>query len=134
MPSTLSILVTVFDDAELPKAIAAWSAVAMVGLVGGPVVGGALLAHFWWVVFLLNIPIAGLAIVAALVLMPSPKGPAQGRPDRHGAVDGRHDRAHLDDHRASQGGLAASIHSSRSASPCSGWSGSGCGRAAAPRR
>ncbi|MFD7001529.1 MFS transporter [Streptomyces mirabilis] len=76
MPSTLSILVTVFDDAERPKAIAAWSAVAMVGLVGGPVVGGALLAHFWWgVVFLLNIPIAGLAIIAALVLMPESKGP-----------------------------------------------------------
>ncbi|MFJ8020499.1 MFS transporter [Streptomyces sp. NPDC096311] len=76
MPSTLSILITVFDDAERPKAIAAWSAVAMVGLVGGPVVGGALLAHFWWgVVFLLNIPIAGLAIIAALVLMPESKGP-----------------------------------------------------------
>ncbi|MET8288189.1 MFS transporter [Streptomyces sp. NPDC005132] len=76
MPSTLSILVTVFDDAERPKAIAAWSAVAMVGLVGGPVLGGALLAHFWWgVVFLVNIPITALAIVAALVLMPESKGP-----------------------------------------------------------
>lgn len=76
MPSTLSILITVFDDDERPKAIAAWSAVAMVGLVGGPVLGGALLAHFWWgVVFLINIPIAALAIVAALILMPESKGP-----------------------------------------------------------
>ncbi len=76
MPSTLSILITVFDDEERPKAIAAWSAVAMTGLVGGPVLGGALLAHFWWgVVFLINIPIAVLAIVAALVLMPESKGP-----------------------------------------------------------
>ncbi|TPQ24144.1 MFS transporter [Streptomyces sporangiiformans] len=76
MPSTLSILITVFDDDERPKAIAAWSAVAMVGLVGGPVLGGALLAEFWWgVVFLINIPIAALAIVAALVLMPESKGP-----------------------------------------------------------
>lgn len=76
MPSTLSILITVFDDDERPKAIAAWSAVAMVGLVGGPVLGGALLAHFWWgVVFLINIPIAAGAIVAALVLMPESKGP-----------------------------------------------------------
>ncbi|TQE25300.1 MFS transporter [Streptomyces ipomoeae] len=76
MPSTLSILITVFDEDERPKAIAAWSAVAMVGLVGGPVLGGALLAHFWWgVVFLINIPIAVLAIVAALVLMPESKGP-----------------------------------------------------------
>ncbi|MFJ7043704.1 MFS transporter [Streptomyces sp. NPDC101112] len=76
MPSTLSILITVFDEDERPKAIAAWSAVAMVGLVGGPVLGGALLAHFWWgVVFLINIPIAVLAIAAALVLMPESKGP-----------------------------------------------------------
>ncbi|MFF4188272.1 MFS transporter [Streptomyces sp. NPDC001691] len=76
MPSTLSILITVFDEAERPKAIAAWSAVAMVGLVGGPVLGGALLAQFWWgVVFLINVPIALLAITAAMVLMPESKGP-----------------------------------------------------------
>ncbi|MEI5098811.1 MFS transporter [Streptomyces sp. PmtG] len=76
MPSTLSILITVFDEDERPKAIAAWSAVAMVGLVGGPVLGGALLDHFWWgSVFLINIPIAALAIVAAVVLMPESKGP-----------------------------------------------------------
>ncbi|MER6916541.1 MFS transporter [Streptomyces sp. NPDC000594] len=76
MPSTLSILITVFDEDERPKAIAAWSAVAMVGLVGGPVLGGALIAHFsWGVVFLINVPIAILAIISALVLMPESKGP-----------------------------------------------------------
>ncbi|WP_433544660.1 MFS transporter [Streptomyces sp. CA-294286] len=76
MPSTLSILITVFDEAERPKAIAAWSAVAMTGLVGGPVLGGILIAKFWWgAVFLINIPIAVLAIVAAMVLMPESKGP-----------------------------------------------------------
>ncbi|MFI7639068.1 MFS transporter [Nonomuraea sp. NPDC049400] len=32
MPSTLSILITVFDEQERRKAMAAWSAVAMVGL------------------------------------------------------------------------------------------------------
>ncbi|WP_439679508.1 DHA2 family efflux MFS transporter permease subunit [Embleya sp. MST-111070] len=76
MPSTLSILITVFDDEERRKAITAWSAVAMVGLVGGPVVGGVLIAHFWWgAVFLINVPIAIVAIIAALVLMPESKGP-----------------------------------------------------------
>ncbi|MFB7905270.1 MFS transporter [Kitasatospora sp. NPDC056076] len=76
MPSTLSILITVFDDAERPKAIAAWTAVAMVGLVGGPVLGGVLIAHFWWgAVFLLNVPVAAVAVVAAIVLMPESKGP-----------------------------------------------------------
>lgn len=84
MPSTLSILITVFDDEERPKAIAAWTAVAMIGLVGGPVLGGALIAHFWWgAVFLLNVPIAAVAILAALLLMPESKGPWR-RPDLPG--------------------------------------------------
>lgn len=86
MPSTLSILITVFDEEERRKAMAAWSAVAMVGLVGGPVLGGALIAWFWWgAVFLINVPIAVLAIVAALVLMPESKGPWS-KPDPLGAI------------------------------------------------
>ncbi|MER7849370.1 MFS transporter [Kitasatospora sp. NPDC096077] len=86
MPSTLSILITVFDDEERPKAIAAWSAVAMVGLVGGPVLGGALIAHFWWgAVFLLNVPVAVVAVVAAVVLMPESKGPWR-KPDLPGML------------------------------------------------
>ncbi|UBU14491.1 MFS transporter [Nonomuraea gerenzanensis] len=77
MPSTLSILITVFDGQERRKAMAAWSAVAMTGLIGGPVLGGVLIAWFWWgAVFLINVPIAIGAIVAALLLMPESKGPA----------------------------------------------------------
>ncbi|MEU4228446.1 MFS transporter [Nonomuraea sp. NPDC026600] len=71
MPSTLSILMTVFDADERRKAMAAWSAVAMVGVIAGPTLGGFLLDHYWWgSVFLLNIPIAAVAIIAALTLMP----------------------------------------------------------------
>lgn len=78
MPSTLSILITVFDEAERPKAIGAWTGVSVLGLVGGPVLGGLLLNHFWWgSVFLVNVPIAALAVVAAFGLMPESKGPAR---------------------------------------------------------
>ncbi|MEV0352654.1 MFS transporter [Nonomuraea sp. NPDC050680] len=71
MPSTLSILMTVFDEEERRKAMAAWSAVAMVGVIAGPTLGGFLLDHYWWgSVFLLNIPIALVAVVAAVTLMP----------------------------------------------------------------
>jgi EmrB/QacA subfamily drug resistance transporter len=71
MPSTLSILMTVFDEDERRKAMAAWSAVAMVGVIAGPTLGGFLLDHYWWgSVFLLNIPIAAVAIIAAVTLMP----------------------------------------------------------------
>jgi MFS family permease len=78
MPSTLSILITVFDDEERRTAIAAWSAVAMVGVIAGPTLGGFLLEHFYWgSVFLLNIPIAVVAIVAAFALMPESRAPAR---------------------------------------------------------
>ncbi|MEV6277085.1 MFS transporter [Nocardia sp. NPDC051832] len=86
LPSTLSILITVFDDAERRKAMAAWSAASVLGLIGGPVLGGVLIAHFWWgAAFLINIPVAIVAIIAALVLMPESKGP-QAKPDVPGAV------------------------------------------------
>ncbi|SEG99540.1 drug resistance transporter, EmrB/QacA subfamily [Nonomuraea solani] len=86
MPSTLSILITVFDEDERRKAMAAWSAVAMTGLIGGPVLGGVLIAWFWWgAVFLINVPIAIGAIVAAVVLMPESKGPWS-KPDPLGAI------------------------------------------------
>ncbi|WP_283134261.1 MFS transporter [Rhizohabitans arisaemae] len=75
MPSTLSILVTVFDDRDRKKAIAIWSAVAMVAVIAGPALGGLLIEHFWWgSVFLLNIPVAVVALIAALVIMPESTG------------------------------------------------------------
>ncbi|WP_067676857.1 MFS transporter [Nocardia miyunensis] len=75
MPSTLSILMTTFAEDERRKAMAAWSTVSMVGIVLGPTLGGLLLQHFWWgSVFLLNIPVAVVAIAAAVVLMPETRG------------------------------------------------------------
>ncbi|MBH0779822.1 MFS transporter [Nocardia sp. NEAU-351] len=75
MPSTLSILMTTFAEDERRTAMAAWATVSMVGIVAGPTLGGFLLEHYWWgSVFLLNIPVAALAIAAALVLMPETTG------------------------------------------------------------
>ncbi|MBF6323051.1 MFS transporter [Nocardia cyriacigeorgica] len=75
MPSTLSILMTTFDQDERRLAMAAWTTVSMVGIVAGPTLGGFLLEHYWWgSVFLINIPVAILAIAAALVLMPETTG------------------------------------------------------------
>jgi EmrB/QacA subfamily drug resistance transporter len=86
MPSTLSILFTVFPPAEQRKAMAAWSTVALTGVILGPTVGGFLLDHYWWgSIFLINVPIAILAIIAAVVLMPESRGRAR-RADPVGAV------------------------------------------------
>ncbi|MCX5380975.1 MFS transporter [Streptomyces sp. NBC_00091] len=86
MPSTLSILITVFEEDERPKAMAAWGSVSMLGLVGSPVLGGVLIDHFsWQSIFFINVPVVALAVIAALTLMPESKGPWQ-KPDPLGAV------------------------------------------------
>ena len=86
MPSTLSILIVVFDEEERRKAMAAWTSVAMLGLVGSPVLGGVLIARFsWHAIFFINIPVVVLAILAGLILMPESKGPWH-KPDLPGAV------------------------------------------------
>ncbi|MFI6903732.1 MFS transporter [Nonomuraea sp. NPDC050394] len=78
MPSTLSILITVFDAEERRKAMAAWGATSMIGVVAGPTLGGLMLEKWGWAsVFLINVPIAVLAIIAAIVLMPESKAPAR---------------------------------------------------------
>ncbi|MBT2418641.1 MFS transporter [Streptomyces sp. ISL-22] len=86
MPSTLSILITVFDEEERGKAMAAWSSVSMLGLVGSPVLGGVLIDHFsWQSIFFINVPVVALAIAAGLTLMPESKAPWQ-KADPLGAV------------------------------------------------
>ncbi|MFF5492498.1 MFS transporter [Streptomyces aquilus] len=86
MPSTLSILITVFDEDERGKAMAAWGSVSMLGLVGSPVLGGVLIDHFsWHSIFFINVPIVVLALIAGIVLMPESKAPWQ-KADPLGAV------------------------------------------------
>lgn len=86
MPSTLSILITVFDEEERGRAMAAWGSVSMLGLVGSPILGGVLIDHFsWHSIFFLNVPVVALAVVAGLVLMPESKAPWQ-KADPLGAV------------------------------------------------
>jgi EmrB/QacA subfamily drug resistance transporter len=71
MPSTLSILNAVFPSNERPGAIGAWSAVAGIGIVLGPTLGGLLLAHFWWgSVFLVNVPLVLVALIAVDRIVP----------------------------------------------------------------
>ena len=80
MPATLSIINAVFPPKERPQAIAAWSAVAGVGIVIGPTLGGLLLTHFWWgSVFLINVPLVVLAIAGVIWTVPETAEPS-GRP------------------------------------------------------
>jgi EmrB/QacA subfamily drug resistance transporter len=76
MPSTLSIITNVFTGEERGRAIAAWAAVAGLGIVIGPALGGWLLEQFWWgSVFLVNLPVVALALAAGAVLVPESRDP-----------------------------------------------------------
>jgi len=75
MPATLSILTAVFPARERAGAISAWSAIAGVGIVVGPTLGGLLLAHFYWgSVFWVNVPLVAIAIVAVVTVVPDLAG------------------------------------------------------------
>ena len=87
MPATLSILNAVFPPKERPQAIAAWSAVAGVGIVIGPTLGGLLLSHFWWgSVFLINVPLVALALAGVTLTVPETAEPGGHRLDIPGTA------------------------------------------------
>ncbi|HTW99640.1 MAG TPA: DHA2 family efflux MFS transporter permease subunit, partial [Acidimicrobiales bacterium] len=88
MPCTLSILTNVFTgDSERARAIGVWSGTAGIGVAVGPILGGFLLVHYWWgSVFLINVPIALLGLVATAFLVPNSKNPAIEKADPVGAT------------------------------------------------
>jgi len=88
MPATLSILMNVFPDhVERTKAIGLWSAVSGLGVAIGPVTGGWLLAHFSWSsIFLVNLPIVAIALVAGHWLVPASRAAQARRLDLTGAL------------------------------------------------
>jgi EmrB/QacA subfamily drug resistance transporter len=87
MPSTLSMLINVFPPHERTKAIAIWASITGASGAFGPVISGILLAHFWWgSVFLINVPLLLLALVAGFFLLPKSRDPEKAPLDPIGAV------------------------------------------------
>jgi EmrB/QacA subfamily drug resistance transporter len=83
VPPCLSIITSVFrDPAQRQQAISFWAASSGLGFAAGPVISGLLLAHFWWgSVFLINVPVAAVAIAAAVIAVPESRNPAAAAPD-----------------------------------------------------
>ncbi|MFE2885100.1 MFS transporter [Streptomyces sp. NPDC059272] len=85
--TTLAVVMQIFTPEEQPRAIGIWAAVNALGFATGPLLGGFMLNHFWWgAIFLINLPVAALALTAAAALVPESKNPRGDRPDLLGAL------------------------------------------------
>ncbi|GAA5050183.1 DHA2 family multidrug resistance protein-like MFS transporter [Thermocatellispora tengchongensis] len=75
-PSTLALIGNMFrDPRQRGLAIGVWMTCFMGGAAIGPVVGGAMLASFWWgSAFLLGVPAMVLLLVLGPVLLPEYRG------------------------------------------------------------
>jgi len=67
----MSALTVLFTEADRPKAVGIYEAANFLGLPAGPLLGGWMLSRLWWGwVFLLNVPIVVVGLIAAAVLIP----------------------------------------------------------------
>ena len=71
-PTTLALITALWSGPGRTKSIALWSALGGGISALGPLIAGALLEKFYWgSVFLITLPLAGVALVMALVFVPS---------------------------------------------------------------
>src|SRR3954452_17673267 len=87
MPLSMAVLPVLFNDQERPKAITAWVMANSLGIPLGPVLGGWLLDHYrWGSVFLINLPLVAVGLVAVALLIPATRGHRSGRIDVPGIL------------------------------------------------
>lgn len=72
MPLSMAVLPTMFPEpAQRQRALTIWVTSTAIGLPLGPIIGGWLLRHFWWgSVFLINVPLVIVGLLAVALLVP----------------------------------------------------------------
>ncbi len=71
VPLSLSVLTVLFSKEERPRAVGVWAAANFLALPVGPILGGWLLSNFWWGwVFLMNLPVVAVGMIAVVLLVP----------------------------------------------------------------
>ncbi|HSC49755.1 MAG TPA: MFS transporter, partial [Gaiellaceae bacterium] len=71
-PTTLALITALWSGPARTRSIALWAAIGGAISALGPLCSGILLEHYWWgSVFLLTLPLAGIALLMALYLVPA---------------------------------------------------------------
>ena len=88
MPQTLSLITVAFPPQKRGAAMGVWGSVVALGAVLGPLLGGYIVTHYPWEwVFLINIPVGIVAILATLAIVPESRDPlASGKLDWGGVI------------------------------------------------
>ena len=86
-PLSLSVIPVLFAPEERQKAIALMASATFISFPIGPIVGGYLLDRFWWgSVFLINVPVVALALIAVAVLLPESRSAERAKVDVLGVI------------------------------------------------
>jgi EmrB/QacA subfamily drug resistance transporter len=91
IPQVLSVIQVIFPPAERIKALAGFGVTAGLGTVSGPLLGGLLTQHNlfglgWRPIFLINVPVGIIALVASAVLVRESRAPRPPRLDPVGVA------------------------------------------------
>jgi DHA2 family multidrug resistance protein-like MFS transporter len=87
MPLSMSVLPVLFTAEERPRALTIWVTANSIGIPLGPIVGGWLLDHYHWgSVFLINVPVVVIGLIAVAVLLPESRNPERQRLDLVGVL------------------------------------------------
>ena len=86
-PTTLSLISSLFRNKARVRAIALWSGLGAGFAALGPLIGGWLLEYFWWgSVFLISVPLAVLALMVGVIVIPNHMERDTGPVDHLGGV------------------------------------------------
>ncbi|WP_327422581.1 DHA2 family efflux MFS transporter permease subunit [Streptomyces sp. NBC_01230] len=87
MPTSLALLLVNTAPERRPQAIRGWAAIGGIAAGLGPVIGGLLVEADWRWVFLVNVPVGAVGLVAGARLLPDARSDRAGRlPDLVGAA------------------------------------------------
>ncbi len=97
VPGSLALITSSFHPEDRPRAVGAWSGLAGVFSAVAPFLGGWLIdAASWRFIFLINVPLAAVAVLVTLKVVPETRTspsthegahPRSGRPDRRARPD-----------------------------------------------